>query len=500
MNKTSLTIAKNTGFLMASQVITWVVALPLVIFLSRYLGPARVGEIQVANSIWAIIGVIAAFGMDILLAKEIARDPNRTVEFVGLTTTLRFFFFLIGLGIVVLYINLVGYSQETILIVYIIGISTLFTLWSGGLRSALQGLEKMEYISLADAISKIFLTLASIILLLLGFGVISMAALAIAAALIGLTIQFIALRRLIPLKFHFNWDPAWQMLKSCIPYLTATIFLVIYLEIDKIIISMFVNETAVGWYAAASRLVGTFLFIPTVFIAAIFPVLSRMFSNTSEDLPRLMRKSFDLMLITGVPIGLGLLAIAQPLVVLLFGKDFANSGPILAIRGIVLILTYQTILLGYFCMSTDKQNEWSIVMIVATIATIPLDLILVPWCQRAFGNGAIGGGLSYLITEAFMVFIGIFLLPRKTILRANAWLAGKVMLAGILMVLSIYWLRDLFIGIPIIIGAIVYLTAIYFLRVLTSDDRILVNYVIQLILVRLHLMKVQTVGFDERNS
>ena len=151
-------------------------------------------------------------------------------------------------------------------------------------------------------------------------------------------------------------------------------------------------------------------------------------------------------------------------------------------------------------MSTDKQNEWSIVMIVATIATIPLDLILVPWCQRAFGNGAIGGGLSYLITEAFMVFIGIFLLPRKTILRANAWLAGKVMLAGILMVLSIYWLRDLFIGIPIIIGAIVYLTAIYFLRVLTSDDRILVNYVIQLILVRLHLMKVQTVGFDERNS
>jgi hypothetical protein len=74
------------------------------------------------------------------------------------------------------------------------------------------------------------------------------------------------------------------------------------------------------------------------------------------------------------------------------------------------------------------------------------------------------------------------------------------MLAGILMVLSIYWLRDLFIGIPIIIGAIVYLTAIYFLRVLTSDDRILVNYVIQLILVRLHLMKVQTVGFDERNS
>ena len=499
MNKTSLTIARNAGFLMASQIITWGFSLPLVIFLSRYLGAAGVGEIQVASSIWAIVVVIATFGIDILLAKEIARIPSKTAEFVSIASILRSVFFIISFGGVALYVYLAGYSRETKLIFYIIGIASLFTLWSGTVRSALQGLERMEYSTLGDTSSKVLLTVASIILLLLGYGIIPIATVNIAAGLVGLAIQFGALNRITSLRLYFNWPEAWRMLKSGIPYLTSTVFLVIYMQVDVIITARLVNEQAVGWYAAAGRLVGTFLFIPTVFITAIFPVLSRLFANSPESLPRVMSKSFDLLLITGVPIGLGILAIANPLVVLLFGKDFANSGPILAVRGIVLILTYLTMLLGYFCISTDRQNAWSIIMIVATIATIPLDLILVPWCEQVFGNGAIGGGLSFILTEAAMVIIGIRLLPPKTLGWANGWLAGRVLLGGLLMVLSVWWLRAYFIVIPIFVGAITYLVSISLLRVFTLEDRILMKYIAQMILIRLHLMKIQPVSIIERN-
>lgn len=138
-------------------------------------------------------------------------------------------------------------------------------------------------------------------------------------------------------------------------------------------------------------------------------------------------------------------------------------------------------------------------MIVATIATIPLDLILVPWCEQVFGNGAIGGGLSFILTEAAMVIIGIRLLPPKTLGWANGWLAGRVLLGGLLMVLSVWWLRTYFIVIPIFVGAITYLISIYLLRVFTLEDRILMKYIAQMILIRLHLMKIQPVGIIERN-
>ncbi len=357
----------------------------------------------------------------------------------------------------------------------------------------------MEFISLSDIGSKAFLMIVSILFLILGYGLIPLTFVLVATALVNLLIQFYGLQRLAPFRLSFHRAQAWWMLKSGIPFLTSTVFLVLYMQMDVLIIARLVNEQAVGWYAAASRLFGTFLFIPTVFTTVIFPTLSRMYRNSSESLPKVMSKSFDLLLMAGVPVGLGILAVANPMVNLLYGKDFANSGSILALMGIVLILTYQTMLLGYFCMSTDRQKAWSIVMIIATIATIPLDLILVPWCQNKFGNGAIGGSLSFIITESGMVLVGIILLPKRTLGWPNLWRGVRVLLAGLLMAISAWSLRNHFIVLPISVGALTYLVSIYVFRVIPPEDWILFRQISQSALIRLHLMKNPVVGLNERN-
>ncbi|MBK9055149.1 MAG: polysaccharide biosynthesis C-terminal domain-containing protein [Chloroflexi bacterium] len=141
----------------------------------------------------------------------------------------------------------------------------------------------------------------------------------------------------------------------------------------------------------------------------------------------------------GVPIGLGLIVIANGLVVLLlFGAEFANSGLVLAVFGLVLILTYQNMLLGQFLVSTDRQNRWTAVMVVATIATIPLDLLLIPWCVARFGNGALGGAIAFVVTEAGMMLAGLWLLPAGALTRRNAAQAVRVLLAGLIM-LAVTW-------------------------------------------------------------
>lgn len=91
------------------------------------------------------------------------------------------------------------------------------------------------------------------------------------------------------------------------------------------------------------------------------------------------------------------------------------------------------------------------------------------------------------------------LLPQKILGWANVWLVGLVLLVGHLMVLSVWWLRAYFIVIPIFVGAITYLISIYLLRVFTLEDRILMKYIAQMILIRLHLMKIQPVSIIERN-
>ena len=346
MNVISRRIAKNASILMVAQMITWGLAILLSVFMPRFLGPAAIGNLQLASSIWAIITIFVTFGMDTLLTKEIARSPEKTNQLFGTSIALRAILFALGLAVVILYSRLIGYPTVTLYLLLIIGVANVWVQLSSACQATLQGLERMEYVSISDIFSKAFITFATLLLLFAGFGVIAAALVLIGGAVISSSIQFIALRRLMPIKLKPDWSIAKWMLKASRSYLMNIGVRTIYVQIDVVIISLLVNEIVLGWYSVASRLFATLLFIPSVLMMAIFPVMSRMHTAEPGSLQAIMRKNFDLMLLFGIPIGIGLFVIADPLVIALFGPKFAKSGPVLAIMGIVLIMTYQNMLIG----------------------------------------------------------------------------------------------------------------------------------------------------------
>ncbi len=470
MKSPGKTIARNAGVLMVSQLITWGLALAITIVQPRYLGAIGVGQLHLALSLWSVMELFVAFGTDTLLIKEIARTPERMGEFFGTASMLRILFFAIGFVLLALYAHAAGYSSETISVIYIIGLGSLLNQFSSVCRVSLQGLERMEFTSISDIASKVFNVGVGVPLLVLGFDVKVIAVVIVGSYLTNLLIHVYYLSQLQRLHLLVDWQLAKWMLRKSVPYLMVTVMLGIYVQLDIVIISLLVDEQTVGWYGAADTLFATFLFVPTVFVTAVFPALSRMYKESADTLAVVMRNSFDLLLIVAVPLGLGLFAIAGNLAVLLFGADFANSGPVLAVMGIVLILTYQNILLGKFLISVDRQNTWTKVMAVATVATIPLDLLLVSWCKTTFNNGAIGGALAFVVTESGMVIAGLWLLPRGTLGRENVWRTVRVLVAGLIMLVMVWPLRQMFILIPIATGTMVYLVMIWVLRVVKTEE------------------------------
>jgi len=476
---TGRTIAKNASVLMASQVITWGLTILLTIFLPRYLGVSAVGQFHLANSLWAIGAILASFGMDLLVTKEIARDASRTSELVSTSIFIRFLLYGIGFLGIGIYARIAGYPTDTVQVIYIVGIANLFVQITSAFEAAIKGLERMEFISLANIITKALITLGTILVLLLGYGVTIVALVGAAAAVINVLIQGFYLKRLQPMRIHMVWKLIPWMLKSSFPYLMVYIFLVIYQQVDIVIISLLVNEQNVGWYGAADQLFGTLLFIPTVFITAIYPALSRSFTNNTGSLHILMQKGFYLLLLACMPIGLGLLTISDQLVVLLYGADFASSGPILAIFGLVLILTSQNMLLGQFMISIDRQKTMVWVMAGSALLTVPLDLILVPWSQSQFGVGAIGGSLSFLVTELVMMAVIMALMPRYMLRGQHLNVSLRSLAAGLVMVGAIWWARHIFIAVPILLGALVYTTMILILKAVPQDDQAMLKSLIQ---------------------
>lgn len=479
------TIAKNAAVLMGSQVLTWGMTLLLTIFLPRYLGASAIGKFHFSTSVWAIVAIIATFGMDTLLTKEIARHPERLPTLLWNSAVLRLGLFGLGWLGMILFLNAFGYPTETRQVVYVMGAASLLWLVSGAAQSALQGLERMEFNSLGMVLSKLVNTVVGIALLLAGQGVLIIAAVGGLAALVNFAVQFYFLRRITPLPFHVNLTEMRHLFRAGLPYLFSAIFLVVYMQFDIVIISLLIDDRAVGWYGAADQLFGTLLFVPTVLMTAVFPTISRQFITDPDALARTTRKSFDLSVLLSLPVGLGTLVVADQAVVLLFGEEFAPSGPILALMGIVLILTYLNVFLGQFLISMDRQNQWTAVMAVATLATLPLDLWLIPLCERTFGNGGLGGAISFIITEFLMMVAGLFLLPRGILQRANAWLAVRAIFAGLVMTGTAWLVRQQFIVLPILVGTLVYAGMLWLLRLIPAEDAALLRDLTRAVLRRL---------------
>ncbi len=470
MNNSHKTIAKNASVLMLSQITTWSMALILMVFLPRFLGAEGIGKLQLATSLWAIVSIVVSFGMDTFLTKEIARTPEDINNLFSTSIILRMMFFTLGVGGMVVFTHLAGYPDDTVVIIFLIGVSSLIGQLASTCQATLNGLERMEYVSISDILAKGLTTLLSIALLLLGYRVTAVALVNILGSLISFSIQYTALSRIQHLRLQkFDWSLSKWILKASFPFLMMNGFLVFYAQVDIVVISLLVTEEALGWYGAADRLFTTLLFIPTVFMMAVFPALSRTHAEAPGKITNVSRMSFDLLLLVAVPLGLGLFVISDQLILLIFGPDFAESGPILMVFGLVLIMTYQNIMIGIFLISTDRQNPWTRVIIIATIISIPLDLIFVTWCQRLFNNGAIGGALAFVVTEAFMLIVGIRLLPPGTLVRADLSFASRTLLAGAIMVAAIWWLRDTFIIIPITAGAAVYFVCIVSFRLVSSE-------------------------------
>ncbi|HEU5011278.1 MAG TPA: flippase [Roseiflexaceae bacterium] len=468
------TILKNIGALLGSQLITWGLTLTLTIFLPHYLGASGMGQIQFATAIWAMMSVLIAFGTDTLLIKEIARRPEQAAALLGQSMALRIAIFVVSCGLVGCYLWFSQASTEVATLVFILGIAAIVGQLANVTDAALRGLELMQFTSLSSIVSKAVYAGCSIALLLLGYGIYAVAAMTIASNLVTLIIQMVVLKRRVGLDMTAHGANTIRamlaIMRAGMPYLLIGLMTSVYGQIDTFVIHDLVSPAELGWYSIAVQLYGTLLFIPVILATAVFPAMTRSYTNSSSEMPRIVSKTFDMMLLIAVPIGLGLLVVSDALIALIYGPEFSQVGPVLGLMGIVLIFMFQNIVLGQSLISADRQNVWTVMTLIAIVCTVVLDLLLVPLFQQRYGNGAMGGSVSYIITEAGILIAAIACMPRGTLGWANVWTAARIIIAGLAMAGGCWLFRSMFIGVPVVVGAVIYCGLILLLRVIPAED------------------------------
>jgi O-antigen/teichoic acid export membrane protein len=447
-------VAKNTSIMLFQQVVTWGANFLLMFFLARYLGPVEYGKVFLAGSIAFIFGMFVDYGSIYSIAKKVSRSRENTGQILVDAVSFRFIFGLVALTGMVILSFAMGYPTDVRILLLIMGLGFL---WSGAiasLRACYQGHEVMQYTSAGTIAKQVLVSLASVVALLLG-------AKATAIVIIGTVGSFVNFLLLVwPAKNIINSLPrvslrrVIQELKEGAPYFLLVVFSGIYFRIDSVMLSKMAPEAVVGWYGAAYRLFEGLNFVPVIFSTAVYPVLSRLWEGEEAIHRRTMQKSLELMIITGIPITVGVIVFAGRIIHLFYGiSGYGPSVPTLQLLGCGLLLMYVDMILGTTLLASDKQRAQSILALCAIPLNVGLNYLLIPFYESHAGNGGLGAAIATGLTELCIMLAMLALMPRGIFRGFRFGVLGKGLLAGLLMAGSIWLSQSM--GLPWVIEALV---------------------------------------------
>src|SRR5664279_2980931 len=155
----------------------------------------------------------------------------------------------------------------------------------------------MEYQSIGSILN-IAITLSGVLLAIsFHMSIIYIAVVYLVANIVLLMFHFTicAWKFLLPKKIEFDRGLTKFLILEALPLTISGAFLLIAFRIDTVILSLLTNNSEVGIYNAAYNLLVALLFLPSVYVMAIFPVLSRLYVNSKKTLQFSYERSFKYM-------------------------------------------------------------------------------------------------------------------------------------------------------------------------------------------------------------
>ncbi len=461
-------IAKNTGVLLVSQIISYALGFFFIMYTSRYLGAEGFGILSFALAFTGIFGVVADLGLSTLTVREIARDKSLAGKYLGNIVVMKLILVVITFGLIALMINLLGYPIQTIWIVYLVALSVIFTSFTQMFYSIFQAYEKMEYQSIGQIINSALLLGGALFAINQGLSVVSFASIYFLASVFVLGYSFlVCVLKFVLLKLEYNWSFWKPTIKEALPFGLTGIYGMIYTYIDSVMLSLVNGNEVVGWYNAAYKLVLILLFIPGIINMAIFPSMSRFHISSEKSLRLIFEKYFKLMLIIGFPIGIGTTLLAERIILLIYGSEYAQS--IIALQILIwsIVFTFTSASFVKLFESINRQIIITKVAGVCVLVNIVLNLLLIPKFSY------VGASITKVMTDYFLL-ISIFIIAYKLSYGIKVKIVVgnilRVIVANLIMGAFIWYFRSFNLLVLLLLAILLYFGVLYIVGGFDKED------------------------------
>lgn len=277
------------------------------------------------------------------------------------------------------------------------------------------------------------------------------------------------------------------LLREAIPFGLSTFFIRIYYYIDTIMISIIISNPneIMGWYNAAYRLVFVLSFIPTTFLMAIYPIMSKCYVSKDDSLRFMFERSFKYLLIIAVPMGFGITTLASKIILFSYGPNYAPSVIALQILVWSEVFIFLNSVFGNLLNAINKQVVVAKQTMLASLLNIILNLLLI--VQFSY----VGASIATVITNCFSFIFLLFFISKNGYGLSNRTVVdlAKILVACSIMYIFIRVFEEMNLIILIITSICIYFLAIYLLKIMDNAD-------LQLFKKLIGIGKISRLGHD----
>lgn len=372
-------ILRNTTWLMLDRVVRMVLGITLGAWIARHLGPRDFGSLAYVIAFMGFFQAASALGLDLVLARDLARAPDLAGVLMGAALRLRLAAGAMGLMVACGVMWLVRSADVDSLVLtalcsltLILQPADLMDLWFQS-----QGQSRQAVLPRVTA----FLVVSGLrVLFIVYHAPLWFFAMAYSAeSLLAFSLLLMAYRRRkTPSAWIYDGAVAKKLMVDAWPLLVSSLAIMVYMRFDQILLREMQGEAVLGLYSAVLPFSLAWHFIPAAICVSVTPSLARLHAQDPVLFRRRVVSLFSVLAWTSMAISVGVAFLAPTVTSLLLGPSYDGAGSVLAIHVFSNVPVFLGVAQVRYLSIVGKTRVIMVQTLVGMCVAVGMNLVLIP--------------------------------------------------------------------------------------------------------------------------
>ncbi len=435
-------VARNTLYQFIAKGITMMLSMLSFSLIARFLPVDQYGQFTLISSIFALAIGISDLRIEQVVVREMTEQASAISRLISHALILKFLFALVVSALTIVIVLLTGYSEIIKLNVSLAMVGVLVTALFAGFHAHIQYAFKAYLLTFGEVIAKVAVTVLVVIVYWLGsralltngqaLPLFVIVTLIVSPLLVAICYAFWSLA-LLSARLDFRLDKSLirSLLRQSWPLWLLGLLALAHYRSGVLVLSFFQPEYDVGIFGLAYRLLDVAVTLPPLFIASIYPLMSRHVAQGSEKTSAILVQSFNFVFLFVLLLAAGTFYASDQVIALFGGQDYAQASDVLRILCFAMVGSYLSSIFVPYLVAHYKQRMAVWTLAVSVLVNIGLNLYLIP--RYSYTGAAIAIAISELLGFILIATVVI----KTSVVRLDLTVIAKALLSMTLMLVGL---------------------------------------------------------------